>query len=414
MMRRSLLAAGFAISVVALPSAALATPVTVNLRVEGATQTLFEGPVTTYGHDVEAASDNTERQCDGTNDGANGSAGATATTALVDGLSTVDTSWDASWMPGNDDYTITRIGPDAETQTIFWGILDNWQFTPTSGCQFEVHAGDQVLWAYDAFDAIHFLKLTASATTVIPGQAITVQVTDANNGNTAVSGATVAPVTTDPADDEETVDTSDASAVTTNSSGDATLSWSTSGWKRVKAVATGPIRSNRLDICVTPCGAPPADTLTREAGPTTTDNVPSSWQSRDIPVTLTATDPFSAVTATYYTVGADPADPTIASSVYDPANKPVLSDGEEIKYLSVNAGGVTEPVETSSVAHVDTTAPTTTDNVQAGFTSRPATVTLTSSDGAGSASRRPTTPSASTRRCRRLRPPCTARRTSPC
>jgi len=109
--------------------------------------------------------------------------------------------------------------------------------------------------------------LTASSTTVAPGQAITVHVTDGSSG-VDISGAEVAPVSTSPVNDYETVETSDPSAVTTDPSGDATLSWSTPGWERVKAVLSGSIRSNRLDICVTPCGPPPADTLVR--GPAVT------------------------------------------------------------------------------------------------------------------------------------------------
>lgn len=353
---RSWAAAVVAIGAVALPSAAIAAPVTVNVRVEGASQTLFEGPVTTYGHEITSASGGTH-PCDGTNNGANPTPGGTTTTALVDALYTVSTPWDGTFDPQFDDYDISSIGPDAQTATEFWGLLDNWRFTPVPGCQFEPSANDQVLWAYNAFTATAFLRLTASATTVAPGQPTTVQVTDGSSG-TVISGAVVAPVSTDPVTDYETVESSDPSAVTTDASGNATLSWSTPGWKRVKAIKANAIRSNRLDICVTPCGPPPADTLVRVPGPKTTDSVPSSWQSSNVTVTLTATDPFSSVAQTYYTVGVDPPDPTTASAVYDPANKPVLTDGEEIKYFSVNTGGVTDPVKTSKVAMVDTTPPT--------------------------------------------------------
>jgi Bacterial Ig-like domain (group 3) len=255
-----------AIGAGALAPAAIANPIVVNVRVEGRSQTLFEGPVATYGHPVTSASGGTH-QCDGTNNGANPSPGATNTTALADGLSTVGTSWDGSFDSAFDDYFITRIGPDAQTATQFWGDLDNYEFAPVSGCQQEVSPGDNVLWAFDAFNAAHFLKLTASSTTVAPGQAITVHVAAGESG-VALSGAEVAPVSTDPVSDFETVETSDPSAVTTDGSGDATLSWSTPGWKRVKAVLSNSTRSNRLDICVTPCGTAPADTLVR--GPAVT------------------------------------------------------------------------------------------------------------------------------------------------
>ena len=59
---RSVLAAAVAVGAAAFPAAAGAAPVTVNLRVEGASQTLFEGPVTTYGHAVQAASDSRSRR----------------------------------------------------------------------------------------------------------------------------------------------------------------------------------------------------------------------------------------------------------------------------------------------------------------------------------------------------------------
>lgn len=353
---RSWAAVVVAIGAVALPSAAIADPVTVDVRVEGASQTLFEGPVTTYGHEITSPSGGTH-PCDGTNNAANPAPGGTTTTALVDALYTVGTPWDGTFEPAFDDYDITSIGHDAQTATQFWGVLDNWQFTPVPGCEFEPRANDQVLWAYNAFNAADFLRLTASSTTVAPGQTTTVQATNGSTG-AVVSGAVVAPVSTDPLTDYETVESSDPSAVTTDASGDATLSWSTPGWKRLKAVKADAIRSNRLDICVTPCGPPPADTLVRVPGPKTTDNVPSSSQSSNVTVTLTATDPFSSVTHTYYTVGVDPPDPTTTSATYDPGNKPVLTNGEEIKYFSVNAGGVSEAVETSKVAMVDTTPPT--------------------------------------------------------
>jgi Ca2+-binding RTX toxin-like protein len=365
----------------ALPSAAVAAPITVNVRVEGSSQTLFEGPVTTYGHDVQTPSGG-NHECDGTNGGANPTPGATSTTALADGLSTVGVDFDGTFDKPFDDFFITRVGPDAQTAVQFWGLMNNFQFTPVPGCEEELAAGDQVLWAFDAFNKVHFLKMTAPTTTVAPNQDLTVAVTDGSTGQ-VINGATVAPVTTDPSNDFETLDVSDPSAVTTDASGHATLSWSTSGWKRVKAQSPGSVRSNRLDICVTPCGPAPADTLVRIAGPTTTDNVTSTLSRTPVAVTLTAVDPFSGVTHTYDTIGTDPADPTTASAVYDPANKPVLTNGQEIKYFSVNGGGVSEPVKTSLPANVDGAPPTTTDNVPAGFAAQPETVTLTGDDGLG-------------------------------
>src|SRR2546425_921530 len=65
-------------------SVALATPVTVQLRVEGATSTIFEGPVTTDGHAVDGQDGTGSHPCDGTNGGAHPSPGPTVTSSLAD------------------------------------------------------------------------------------------------------------------------------------------------------------------------------------------------------------------------------------------------------------------------------------------------------------------------------------------
>jgi VCBS repeat-containing protein len=90
------------------------------------------------------------------------------------------------------------------------------------------------------------------------------------------------------------------------------------------------------------------------AAPTTTDNVPAAVQTTRVTVTLTATDTGgSGVNKTYYTTGVSPVDPTTASSVYNPASKPTLGDGEKIKYFSVDLAGNAESVKTSIAARVN-------------------------------------------------------------
>jgi acetyl esterase/lipase len=93
--------------------------------------------------------------------------------------------------------------------------------------------------------------------------------------------------------------------------------------------------------------------------PATTDDVPATYQPGPVTVTLSASDAGgSGVYRTYYTTGANPPDPTTASAVYDPSAKPVLGDGERIKYFSSDLDGNVEPVESSPAAMVDTSAPT--------------------------------------------------------
>jgi Ca2+-binding RTX toxin-like protein len=122
-----------------------------------------------------------------------------------------------------------------------------------------------------------------------------------------------------------------------------------------------------------------------QTAPVTTDDVPAGPQPGAVTVTLTAGDGVagSGVAKTFYTTGVAPADPTAASAVYDPANKPVLGNGEEIKYFSVDEVGNVESVKTSGRADVDSVAPVTSDDVPSGFVAHPWAVMLTAADGIG-------------------------------
>ncbi|KAF8514124.1 hypothetical protein JB92DRAFT_2920182 [Gautieria morchelliformis] len=82
----------------------------VNLRIEGALHTIFEGPVVTRVHNVTTHSSNGTHHCDGTNHGAHPNPGPTATGALDDANATSAFGWDAQFNPGFDDFFITSIG----------------------------------------------------------------------------------------------------------------------------------------------------------------------------------------------------------------------------------------------------------------------------------------------------------------
>jgi hypothetical protein len=119
--------------------------------------------------------------------------------------------------------------------------------------------------------------------------------------------------------------------------------------------------------------------------PVTTDNVPSSgYRNSPVTVTLSAADGASGVDKTYYTTGASPALPTTLSSVYNPAAKPTLSNGERIRYFSTDNAGNAESAHTSSAAKVDTAAPSTTDDVPSADASGTVTVTLNATDSGSS------------------------------
>jgi len=279
--------------------AAQAGPMEVNVRIEGRSETLFEGPILTEGHDIEASSDAQERSCDGINpnDPQNVTPGPTATVASVDAMSLIGETFDGRWYPGYDDYFITRWGPDSEAEDMSWGVLVNNLYTSVGGCQYELGAGEEVLWAYNAFAGRPLLALLPAAAgytsgtrpltaTAELGRPFEVEVlaytkdeeaeppvTPERLGFSPEEGADVSPVQST-AKGFEVLQTASPETVKTNAEGKASITFSTPGWHRIKATAMNvageedAIRSNRLDVCVpargaTDCGEPPAEDLAR-------------------------------------------------------------------------------------------------------------------------------------------------------
>ncbi|HTT94392.1 MAG TPA: DUF4430 domain-containing protein [Solirubrobacterales bacterium] len=282
------------------PGVAAAEPTEVLMRIEGRTETLFEGPLLTEGHNVRAADSDPGapadgRPCDGSNNGGSRLPSATPTAAAVDAMAILGQTFDGRWYSGYDDYFITRWGPDAqdETRSAWWGILVNNVYIPVGGCQQRLAEGDEVLWAYDAFDqrprlALYPgdygggpLRLTAEAPLRQPFELDAVEwggyeemappATPARSPVVAAGAEIVAEIAS-PKGFEE-AEAGPPLAVT-GPDGSATLTFQIPGWYRVKAVERGPageesaIRSNRVDICVPPplttgCGRPPADDVAR-------------------------------------------------------------------------------------------------------------------------------------------------------
>lgn len=121
-----------------------------------------------------------------------------------------------------------------------------------------------------------------------------------------------------------------------------------------------------------------------KVAPTTTDNVDETWRSTPFPVDLTATDAGtgvgSGVREIRYTT--DGRDPVTSGAIYDPAAKPVLGDGQRIRYFAVD-GFNREATKTSVAVRVDAVAPTIGDDVPAASAVNPQ-VTLTAGDTGGS------------------------------
>jgi hypothetical protein len=240
--RRVLLLAALATAVPA--SAASAVPVSVNLRVEGATQTLFEGPVTTDGHDVTTAAGGTHA-CDGTLVEGNTGPSPTATSALDDTARQHGFSIDGIYSVASNDFFISRVGSDAvDPSSQYWSLYVNWDYASLGGCGQQVHAGDEVLWAFAGFDVSQALRLEGPTQAHV-GQAVTVT-TKAYPGGTPQAGASV-------------------NGTLTGADGTATLTFATPGVYRLKAEREGQLRSNALPLCIDPPDADPCTAGDRTA-----------------------------------------------------------------------------------------------------------------------------------------------------
>ena len=253
--------------------AAQAAPASIQLRIEGRNSTIYEGPVTTD-RKVVRPEPGEDHNCDGTNNGSPNQPGPTPITALDDARSIGGYTWAGTWFPSFEDYQVDRIGPDAVTDSEFWGQYVNSKASMVGGCQEIVRTGDEALWAFDAFSKAHVLKL-AGPTSGTTGRPVSVRVTDGDTGaplaGTSVGGST------------------------TGADGRVALTFADEGIYRLKATRADSVRSNVLVLCVDPQGAAACtstdrvapklevllarDTLATELGRSRT--VLFSWQGED-------------------------------------------------------------------------------------------------------------------------------------
>ncbi len=305
------------------PGTAQASTTEVNVRIEGRTQTLFEGPILTEGHAVNSykavhgseVEDLGEHGCDGTNNAKNPTPGPTPTAASVDAMNVVGESnaMVGEWYPGFDDYFPEQWGSEAENAEAegkSWGLLVNDVFTNVGGCQYQLDAGDEAVWVYNAFNFRPFLALfaanahyTAGARPLTAvaqlGEPFAVEVLAYEDdvedsppahperaGGEPFAGAKVAPVLSSEKGFQK-LQLESPESVTTNAEGTASITFSQPGWHRIKAGAPlhqlskkeqeekvipeeEAVRSNRLDVCVpaqgeSGCGPEPVEDEVRLA-----------------------------------------------------------------------------------------------------------------------------------------------------
>lgn len=220
----------------ALPAGAAAAPVSVNLRVEGRTATIFDGPVTTDGHDVTTAAGGTH-ECDGTNGPTpEPQPGPTATAALDDASRQAGFTFDGNYGNfGIEDFFLTRVAQDTvDESSEYWSLWIAYDFAQEGGCQQRVRQGDDVLWGLSPFTDDRALKLSGP-TSAQTGQSVQVRVVSGANP-AGEPGAQVGGATTGP-------------------DGTANVRFDAAGVYRLKAEAENAVRSNSVVLCVDPPGA---------------------------------------------------------------------------------------------------------------------------------------------------------------
>jgi hypothetical protein len=229
-----LVLAAFAVALVTA-SAAPAAPVTVSLRVEGPTSTVFEGPVTTDVRPFQftAGADTGPHQCDGTaaNQGPSPIPVPTRGAAIAAASVVTPFSTSGGFVASLGSPSFNEVGGqptafDPATNS-FLVEYKNGAAAAVGSCGDPIANGDDVLFAYGTGNEA-LLRLSGPASAAA-GSAISVHVSDQRNG-TPVAGATVGGASTDAA-------------------GNAAVRLQP-GVQRLKATAPASIRSNALVVAV--------------------------------------------------------------------------------------------------------------------------------------------------------------------
>jgi hypothetical protein len=234
------LTAGLVVSMLFAVPAAAAGPATVNVRVEGAQSTIYEGTLTTDARTITMGPGPTfgapypggTHLCDGRSGGNPGKyagPGGSPNTALDDASKLGAFSWYGFFDSGFGDFFVATIGGEGAIAGPYWDVRTEYESNAFGGCQIELDNGDEVLFAIDAFGKPG-LKLSGPAT-ARPGVPFPVSVTDGDT-DAVVPDATVGGQVTQP-------------------DGRASVQFDTPGPKTLKASKDGTVRSNALNVCVT-------------------------------------------------------------------------------------------------------------------------------------------------------------------
>lgn len=135
----------------------------------------------------------------------------------------------SAYLDSFDDFFITTIDGNAQTDNQFWAIFVNFQASPVGGCEQIVEANDDILFAFDGLNKAHVLKLTGP-TTVDVGSPVLLTVTDGQSGD-PVAGA-------------------DVNGQASDANGHVSFTYMRTGNQEFKAEKSDSVRSNRLIVDV--------------------------------------------------------------------------------------------------------------------------------------------------------------------
>jgi hypothetical protein len=230
-----------ALVVLALPAAASAAPVTVQLRIEGPDRTLFEGPITTDVRPFHFSGEAGVHDCDNQPPAATPeiTRGAVVTAAEDTAGLVAHGTWFASLgSPSFSDINGESVAFDPATNRVLVEYLDEHE-SSVGSCAEQVHDGDRVLYAYGT--GSEQLLALSGAVSATPGMSVTLHVTDAQT-HAPVAGASV-------------------DGRLSGADGAVTVGPLATGTHVEKATKAGAIRSNAVTVTVgaAPGGpAPPA------------------------------------------------------------------------------------------------------------------------------------------------------------
>lgn len=221
------------VAVACAATASLAVPVVspaatkVNLRVEGASKTLFEKTVAASPATMlsNTGPNRGRYPCDVVNNGGSGKSAATPVSSLLPTRMKLG----LNWYPEYTGFLVESIGRESQAGSNYWDFWVNGkgavELEYVGGCQLGLKKGDSVVWAItDGSQALLVLKATGAAS----APNVTVKATNGATGE-PVAGASVG-------------------GRTTGADGTATVARPKRGALRLKATSTGYIRSNAVVV----------------------------------------------------------------------------------------------------------------------------------------------------------------------